>query len=91
VENAAGAHLLNGLAGKNVSISYWRKGDAEVDYVLSSGTRITALEIKSGRTGPHAGLAAFKKQYPEARALIIGENGIPLEEFFTANPISLIQ
>lgn len=90
VENAVGAHLLNSLAGRPISITYWRKGKAEVDFVLNAGERVVALEVKSGRQGRVSGLAAFRKQYPEAAAFIIGGNGIPLEEFFRANPQELL-
>ncbi len=90
VENAVGAHLLNKLSGSPVSITYWRKGSYEVDFVLNAGEQVVALEVKSGRPGHVAGLAAFKKQYPTAECIIIGANGIPLEEFFAADPQRLL-
>ncbi|MBN1359637.1 MAG: ATP-binding protein [Sedimentisphaerales bacterium] len=89
VENAVGAHLLNSLAGKNVAVTYWRKGPAEVDFVLSSGRRLVALEVKSGRAGRLPGLEAFKHSYPEAQACVVGGAGMPLEEFFGADPLGL--
>lgn len=90
VENAVGAYLLNSLAGRPISITYWRKGSAEVDFVLHSGEQIVALEIKSGRQGKTSGLQAFKKEYKNASIRIIGANGIPLEEFFSINPEKLL-
>ena len=54
------------------------------------GEQVVALEVKSGRQGRVSGLAAFRKQYPNADAFIIGGNGIPLEEFFRANPQELL-
>ncbi len=90
VENAAGAHLLNGLAGKNVSVTYWRSGTAEVDFVLATGDHTLALEIKSGRSGRVSGLEAFRGRYPRAQAKIIGGPGLPLEEFFRTDPIHLL-
>lgn len=90
VENAVGAHLLNKLAGSPVSITYWRKGDQEVDFILSAGEKIIALEVKSGRPGRVSGLAAFKKHYPDSEALIIGAHGISLEEFFRSDPRQLL-
>jgi predicted AAA+ superfamily ATPase len=90
VENAVGAHLLNRLAGSPVSITYWRKGNDEVDFVLNAGEQVVALEVKSGRPGRVSGMDAFRKQYPKSRTLIVGSNGIPLEEFFHADPQKLL-
>ena len=90
VENAVGAYLLNSLADKPVSITYWRKGPQEVDFVLHCGNEVAALEIKSGRQGKVSGLKAFREQYRKARIMIIGGNGIPLEEFLATPPEQLV-
>jgi len=82
VENAVGAHLLNGLQGPDWSVTYWRDGDAEVDFVVAHGTRIWALEVKSGRPGKTYGIQAFRKRYPTAKVWLIGEGGIKLPDFF---------
>lgn len=86
VENAAGAHLLNLLSPTEHTISYWRDGDQEVDFVVSAGAATWAIEVKSGRNGKTAGMQAFRKLYPDSRALLIGGGGIPLEDFFLASP-----
>lgn len=86
VENAVGAHLLNHLPGLRHEIHYWRDGHAEVDFVIRSGSRLTALEVKSGRAGKISGLEVFRKKHPSVRSLIIGSGGIPLEEFFSTPP-----
>ena len=83
IENAVGAHLLNGLHGPQWEVGYWRANGDEVDFVVSRGARSWALEVKSGRGGKAGGIAAFRKRYPEAGAWLIGESGVPLEEFFT--------
>ncbi|MCC6766353.1 MAG: DUF4143 domain-containing protein [Deltaproteobacteria bacterium] len=82
VENAVGAHLLNGLPGPDWSVTYWRDGDAEVDFVVAHGTRVWALEVKSGRPGKVSGLQAFRKRYPKATVWLIGAGGLGLEDFF---------
>lgn len=82
VENAAGAHLLNGLSGPEFAVTYFRDGDDEVDFVVTRGASIWALEIKSGRPRKTSGLSAFRKRYPEARVWLVGEGGLPLSEFF---------
>jgi len=89
VENAVGGYLLNALADKSVSITYWRKGPAEVDFVLHSGSTVVGLEIKSGRQGKVSGLTRFKTVYPNARTIIVGGSGIPLEAFFSTPPADL--
>jgi len=85
VENAAGAHFLNGLSGPEYSITYWREGDREVDFVVTRGTETWAIEIKSGRAGKLSGMEHFRRRYPEAKTLIIGTGGIPLEQFFLSD------
>jgi len=82
VENAVGAHLLNGLPAANFGVTYWREGDREVDFVVSQGTQVWAIEVKSGRPGKLSGLEAFKQRYPKARVWLVGGGGVDLEEFF---------
>lgn len=83
VESAVGAHLLNSAPADGVDVSWWREGDAEVDFVLRAGEHITAIEVKSAFSAPPRGLAAFQKAYPRARALVVGagSGAIPLETF----------
>lgn len=52
------------------------------DFVVSSGARTWALEVKSGRGGKAGGIAAFRKRYPRATPWLIGDSGVPLEAFF---------
>ena len=68
------------------SVHYWRQGNAEVDFVVARPGRLWALEVKSGRGGKVPGQAAFRKHFPEAKALLIGGGGVPLEEFFHHPP-----
>jgi predicted AAA+ superfamily ATPase len=83
VENAVGAHLLNELQGPQWSVTYWRDGDREVDFVVSHGADIWAIEVKSGRSGRQAGMEVFRKVYPKAKAWLFGADGVKLEEFFS--------
>ena len=84
VENAVGGYLLSTLPPADYTITYWRKGNHEVDFVIARGTKLWAIEVKSGRSGKTPGLETFRAQYPNARILVIGGNGIPLHEFFAA-------
>ncbi|MDP2861613.1 MAG: ATP-binding protein [Desulfobacterales bacterium] len=83
VENAVGGHLVNNLYPANYSITYWRHGDNEVDFVIARGTELCAIEVKSGRSGKVSGLEAFRARYPDARLIVVGGNGIPLHDFFS--------
>jgi predicted AAA+ superfamily ATPase len=83
VENAVGAYLCNGLHSVEYEITYWRQGDHEADYVVARGRDVWAVEVKSGRSGKASGLVRFRERYPEARALLVGGQGIPLEAFFS--------
>lgn len=66
---------------------YWREGNQEVDFVVTAGRRIVAIEVKSGRTPrTHAGTAAFVKAFKPQRALLVGGDGIALEDFL-AQPV----
>jgi predicted AAA+ superfamily ATPase len=83
VENAVGAHLLNTLEGPEWGVTYWRDRGEEVDFVVSRGTRTCAIEVKSGRSGKGGGLASFRRRYPRAQILLVGESGVPLADFLS--------
>lgn len=87
VENAVGAHLLCGLPSTEFGVTYWRDGPAEVDFVVTHGKRIWAIEVKSGRPGRLSGLAAFRKRYPKAEVWLVGADGVPLPDFFARPPV----
>lgn len=86
VENAVGACLCSNLHSIEYSVTYWREGNYEVDYIISRGSKTWAIEVKSGTNKKLNGLKKFLSHYPDAKPLIIGMHGIPLEEFFNTNP-----
>jgi predicted AAA+ superfamily ATPase len=86
VENAVGAHLLNHLQGLPYEVTYWRQRNDEVDYVVRAGDNVWAIEVKSGRPGRKQGMAAFSRQHPKVRMLVVGSGGMDLEEFFSVDP-----
>ena len=84
IESAAGAHLIN-TAAADTRLYYWRDDPHEVDFVLQRGPRLVAIEVKSGpRHGPTRGLAEFEQRFKPTRTLLVGETGIPLNEFLAA-------
>lgn len=84
VESAVGAHLANAAAGGECELFYWRERSQEVDFVVRVGRAVIAIEVKSGRA-PDAfpGLGAFAEAFKPKRTLLVGGDGISLEEFLT--------
>ena len=83
VESAVGAHLYN-TAASDISLQYWRKGQHEVDFVLQRGPRVVAIEVNSGsQRRDTSGMAEFEKQFSPVRSLVVGADGIPLNEFLS--------
>ena len=83
VENAVGRYLLNMLSSADYTITYWRYKDREVDFVITRGAKLWAVEVKSGRGGKTPGLESFRARYQDARILVVGDQGVPLQEFFS--------
>ena len=89
VESAVGAHLW--AHADPAELSYWREGNAEVDWVVAPGKllrghdRPVALEVKTGGPRGTPGLVAFAHAH-RARPLIIGAGGIELEAFLGTHP-----
>ena len=83
-ESAVGAHLANAAACGVCELFYWREGNREVDFVLRAGRVVVGVEVKSGRT-PVAlpGLAAFSDAFKPKRTLLVGGDGIAVEEFLS--------
>jgi hypothetical protein len=60
------------------------------DFVLRLGTRVVAIEVKSGRRKEALpGIAAFDKAFLPARTFLVGTGGIPVEEFLQIPPREL--
>ena len=83
VESAVGAHILN-AAPNNVHVHYWRKGDLEVDFVLSRGPKTIAIEVKSGRKRHSRGMNAFSREFSPHRTVLVGDDDTPLDDFLTS-------
>ena len=87
VETAVGAHLVNSVIGRDVHVYYWAAGNREVDFVLQRGKELVAIEVKSGRLKTAlSGMAAFTSAAKVRKALLVGPQGIPLEDFLQTDP-----
>ena len=83
VESAVGAHLFN-TAASDIRLHYWREGSLEVDFVLQRGDRAIAIEVKSGlHRGALRGMDKFVERFRPHGSLLVGEGGVPLNEFLT--------
>jgi predicted AAA+ superfamily ATPase len=81
-ESAVGAHLANASAAGRCEVFYWRDRNREVDFVVRVGRRLAAIEVKSGRARDALpGMKAFNETFKPDRLLLVGEDGIAVEEF----------
>jgi len=88
VESAVGATLANGVIGQGLDLFYWSSRNQEVDFVLRRGKKLVAIEVKSGRRRDNLpGLAQFNREFKVSRTLLVGADGIPLDEFL-AEPVT---
>lgn len=82
VESAVGAHLANAALRGECRLHYWRERNREVDFVVQAGRRLIAIEVKSGRAPQaHPGMAAFAEAFRPQRTLLVGGDGIALQDF----------
>lgn len=82
VESAVGAHLANAAMRGECALHYWRERNREVDFAVRAGRRLTAIEVKSGRAPQaHPGTAAFVQAFKPKRSLLVGGDGIALDDF----------
>lgn len=89
VESAIGAHLVNYSLSENFGLHYWRERNDEVDFILERRGKIIGLEIKTGASTGTKRMSAFQKQFNPDKVLLIGDSGLPWQEFLKINPSSL--
>lgn len=88
VETCVGAHLW-AFARKRweSDLCYWRDRGLEVDFVLRSGTRLIAVEVKSTSSPASTrGLEAFAQHFGDRVApLVVGGDGVNLRDFLESD------
>ena len=83
VESAVGAHLYN-TATRDIGLHYWRGRSLEVDFVLHRGPRFISFEVKGGsRPVDSRGIREFERQFGSHRSVVVGGDGVPLNEFLS--------
>ena len=87
VESTVGASLVNSIRGTTIEVFYWSSRNREVDFVLAKGGKVVAIEVTSARrkTGL-PGIEAFSEEFDIHKMLLVGGQGIPIEEFLNAPP-----
>ena len=84
VESAMGAHLANAALTGTCELFYWRDRNREVDFVVRAGKSLVAIEVKSTpRRDTLPGMAAFADAFRPTRKLLVGGDGIALDEFLS--------
>ncbi len=90
VESAIKAHLLNSALTHGYNLYYWRERGHEVDFVMEKRGKVIAIEVKSGASASKgAGMHAFQTQYKPERLLLVGNTGLPWQEFLALEPDGL--
>ena len=89
IESAIGSHLINHSLTEKLNLHYWRERDDEVDFVIERKGKVISLEVKSGAAGSTSGMTAFKKKFNPDKVLLIGNAGLPWQDFLTLSPTSL--
>lgn len=83
-ESAVGAHLANAAAAGKCEVFYWRDRNREVDFVVRVDRRLVAIEVKSGRAREVLpGMQAFNEAFKPGRLLLVGGDGIAVEDFLS--------
>lgn len=86
VESAVGVHLVNSARVWPLRVSYWQNVNQEVDFVVTKGKKLIAIEVKSTcRKTSVPGIEAFARHFNVQKKLLVGGQGIPLEEFLTTD------
>ncbi len=86
-ESAIGAHIVNQAYLGHYNAHYWNDGIREVDFVLTHGTKLAAIEVKSNNDTNNAGLALFSTRYNPTTSFVVGPNGVPITSFLSAKEI----
>lgn len=91
-ESSVGAYLLNSIRGTQAELFYWREEDKEVDFVLKKGTSLVAIEVKSSYNSfRKSGIDLFMNRFKPSKVLLVGHQGISVEEFLKTPLSSIIE
>ncbi len=85
VETAVGNHLHTATLDGLCALSYWNDRQYEIDYALARGEKLTAFEVKSGRSPTSLpGIALFARNHTVTRKILVGGGGVGLADFLAS-------
>ncbi|OJW52689.1 MAG: hypothetical protein BGO67_09510 [Alphaproteobacteria bacterium 41-28] len=77
-----GTHLINSALGSKLEIFYWAEENYEIDFVIRNDKSVLTLMVNPRKKGGRPGATeAFFRICGPHHNLIVGENGIPIDEF----------
>jgi len=82
-ESAVGAYIVSQAFVNRFDVFYWRDGADEVDFVLQRKGVLVAIEVKSNHEISTSGLKRFMEKYHPKQMLIVGPEGMSVEEFLS--------
>lgn len=91
VESAIGSYLLNKADELDYKLYYWRENNNEVDFVLEQNKQCVAIEVKSGKRTTNNGITIFSNKFHPRHSFIVGNGGIPVEDFLTLDLENLFE
>lgn len=89
VESAVGAYLLNQGRVNGFEVKYWRDGNDEIDFVITKGKKIIALEVKSGNIRVRSGMSEFTKKFKPYKSFLISNDSISWKKFLKLDIVKL--
>lgn len=88
-ESVVGTHLLNHSKVNDYKLYYWNENSQEVDFVIQKGSKVVAIEVKSGKDSTNKGMSIFNEKYRPTSLFTIGTDGISIEDFLEMKPTEL--
>lgn len=90
-ESGIGAWIVSQAFVHRLEVYYWRDRNDEVDFILRKKGTVIAVEVKSNAEKNTNGLATFREKFNPNAAFIVGDGGIPAEEFLSMDIVSLFK
>jgi len=82
-------------SGRELYYHTWEKKESthyyEIDFLISQGAKVSAIEVKSSGTGKHESLTEFSKKYSKhiTESFILSQKDIDKEDVIKYIPVYL--
>ena len=77
------SHLVSQSFVHRIEVYYWRERNDEVDFILKKKESVVAIEVKSNAEKRNTGMLKFAEMFSPRATLVVGDGGIPAEEFLS--------